>query len=175
MDSTSAPRREHRLVMRVLAQWREIAGARGIPHRSQIDPHLFGEDWANCLLIDVDPKPELSRFAYVGEGLRDPNWPTFERQRIADCEKDSLLHAATSYVARVIAKAVPISTGGIGIHDGMPIVYRSILLPLSESGGRVDGVLGAANYREIPVSEEIHPLREHHLHDQPEVDATPRA
>ncbi|HEX7969591.1 MAG TPA: hypothetical protein VF502_15325, partial [Stellaceae bacterium] len=66
MDSSSAPRREHRLIMRVLAQWREIAGARGVPHRSQIDPHLFGEDWASCLLIDVDPKPECSRFAFVG-------------------------------------------------------------------------------------------------------------
>ena len=159
--------------MRVLAQWREIAGARGVPHRSQIDPHLFGEDWASCLLVDVDPKLECSRFAYVGETLRDPNWPTFERQRIADCEKDSLLHVATSYIARVVAKAVPISTGGVGIHDGVPIVYRSILLPLSEGGGRVDGVLGAANYREIPVAEEIHPLREHHLQDQVEAGAAP--
>lgn len=166
MDSAPAPHPEHRLTLRVLALWREIAGARGLPHRSQIDPRLFGEDWASCLLIDVDPRPESSRFAFVGEGLRDPNWPTFERQRIADCERDSLLHAATSYIGRVVAKAVPISTGGVLIHDGMPIVYRSILLPLSEGGGRVDGVLGAANYREIPVTEEIHPLREHHLQDE---------
>ncbi len=68
---------------------------------------------------------------------------------------------ATSYIARVIAKGVPISSGGIGMHQGGPIVYRSILPPLSEGGGKIDGLLGAANYRVIPVAEEIHTLREH--------------
>ena len=162
MDSSLAPQQhEHRLVMRVLARWRALADGRGLPRRAQIDPRAFGEDWRHCLLIDLDPKAERSRLAFVGESLRDPSWPTFERQSIADCQKDSLLHVATSYVARVVAKGVPISSGGVGIHHGVPIVYRSILLPLSEGGGKIDGLLGAANYREIPVAEEIHAFREH--------------
>ncbi|HKW53327.1 MAG TPA: PAS domain-containing protein [Stellaceae bacterium] len=162
MDSSFAPQQqEHRLVMRVLARWRALADGRGLPRRSQIDPRAFGEDWRHCLLIDLDPRPERSRLAFVGEGLRDPSWPTFERQSIADCQKDSLLHLATAYIARVAAKGVPISSGGVGIHEGVPIVYRSILLPLSEGGGKIDGLLGAANYREIPVAEEIHAFREH--------------
>jgi hypothetical protein len=147
--------------MRVLAQWRALADGHGPPRRSQIDPRGFGEDWRHCLLVDLDPQVEHSRLAFVGEGLRDPSWPTFERQSIADCQKDSLLHAATSYVARVVAKGVPISSGGVGMHQGMPVVYRSILLPLSEGGGKIDGLLGAANYREIPIAEEIHAFREH--------------
>lgn len=162
MDSFLAPQQhEHRLVMRVLAQWRALADGHGLPRRSQIDPRAFGEDWRHCLLIDLDPRAERSRLAFVGEGLRDPSWPAFERQSLADCQKDSLLHVATSYIARVIAKGVPISSGGIGMHQGVPIVYRSILLPLSEGAGKIDGLLGAANYREIPVAEEIHTLREH--------------
>jgi hypothetical protein len=162
MDSFPAPHQhEHRLIMRVLAHWRALADGRGPPRRSQIDPRAFGEDWRHCLLIDLDPRAECSRLSFVGESLRDPSWPTFERQSIADCQKDSLLHVATSYVARVVAKGVPISSGGIGIHYGMPIVYRSILLPLSEGGGKIDGMLGAANYREIPVAEEVHAFREH--------------
>jgi hypothetical protein len=162
MDSFLPPQqREHRLVMRVLAQWRALAEECGLPRRSRIDPRAFGEDWRHCLLIDLDPRAERSRLAFVGESLRDPCWPTFERQFVADCQRDSLLHLATSYIARVIAKGVPISSGGVGIHQGVPIVYRSILLPLSEGGGKIDGLLGAANYREIPVAEEIHALREH--------------
>jgi hypothetical protein len=162
MDSPLPPQQhEHRLIMRVLARWRALADGCGLPRRSQIDPRTFGEDWRHCLLIDLDPRAERSRFAFVGEGLRDPSWPTFERQSIADCQKDSLLHLATSYIARVAAKGLPISSGGVGIHQSVPIVYRSILLPLSEGGGKIDGLLGAANYREIPVAEEIHAFREH--------------
>jgi len=147
---------EQRLVLRVLAQWRSLCGAKSLPRRAQIDPQVFGQDWGNCFLLDVDPQPERSRFAYVGEKLRDPTWPTLERQSIGECQESTLLHASTFYLARVIAKAVPISTGGVGVHLGAPIVYRSILLPLSEGGSRIDGMLGAANFREIPVTENIH-------------------
>lgn len=158
--------REQRLVLRVLARWRSLCRGGALPRRAQIDPQFFGQDWANCLLIDVDPKLECSRFAAVGDALRDPSWPTLDRQSLSECQESTLLYVATSYAARVIAKGVPISTGGVGIHEGQPIVYRSILLPLAESEGRIDGLLGAANFREIPVSEEIHPLQEHRL-DKP--------
>lgn len=162
MDSSPAPQlHEQRLIMRVLARWRELTDGRRLPRRSQIDPRTFGDDWRHCLLIDLDPRAEHSRLAFVGEALRDPSWPTFERQSIADCQKDSLLHLATSYIARVAAKGVPISSGGVGMHHSMPIVYRSILLPLSEGGGKIDGMLGAANYREIPLAEDVHTFREH--------------
>ena len=157
---------EQRLVLRVLARWRSLCNGAALPRRSQIDPQLFGQDWSNCLLIDIDPKLERSRFAAVGENLRDPNWPTLERQSLAECQESTLLYVATSYAARVLAKGVPISTGGVGLHEGQPIVYRSILLPLAEGQGRIDGMLGAANFREIPVTEEIHSLQEHRL-DEP--------
>jgi hypothetical protein len=163
---TDTQSREQRLVLRVLAHWRSLCQGGALPRRSQIDPQLFGQDWANCLLVDIDPKLERSRFAAVGENLRDPNWPTLDRQSLAECQESTLLYVATSYAARVIAKGVPISTGGVGLHQGQPVVYRSILLPLAESGGRIDGMLGATNFREIPITEEIHPLHEHRL-DEP--------
>ncbi len=164
MDSAAQiEQREQRLILRVLATYRRLCGADTLPRRAQIDPRLFGHDWHNCLLIDLDPRLECSRFAYVGEGLRDPSWPALERQSLADCGEGTLLALATGSLARVLAKGVPISNGGVGIHQGVPIVYRSILLPLAETRERVDGVLGAANFREIPVQEEIHPLREHPL------------
>lgn len=156
-----ADRHEQRLVLRVLAQWQALCAEDALPRRSQIDPAHFGKDWMNCLLIDIDPRSERSRFAFVGDRLRDPSWPTLERQAIGDCQENTLLHLATSYIPRVLSKGVPVSTGGVGIHQSVPIVYRSILLPLSEGDGRIDGVLGAANYREIPVTVEIHPFREH--------------
>ncbi|MGO8918218.1 MAG: PAS domain-containing protein [Stellaceae bacterium] len=139
---------DRRLVMRVLSQWRGLAGERGLPRRSQIDPRHFGQDWANCLLIDVDPEPRQSRLAFIGELLRDPTWPTFDRQCIAECIEHTLLHSATCQIDRVIAEREPLAEGA-GTHVGTPVLYRSILLPLSEDGRQIDGVLGAVNCREI--------------------------
>jgi PAS domain-containing protein len=142
-----AQKNDRRLVMRVLARWRELAGEWGLPRRSQIDPRHFGADWSHCLMLDVDPAPGASRFAFVGESLRDPTWPTFERQRVGECAEETLLYTATSYLDRVIVEREPLLEG-VGLHIGSPVLYRSILLPLSENGSRIDGVLGAANFRE---------------------------
>jgi hypothetical protein len=150
---------EQRLIMRVLAQYHGLCRGTDMPRRAQINPALFGRDWAHCLLVDLDPHLEASRFAYIGDKLGDPTCPAFERQTLADCGENTLLHATTAYVSRVLARRLPISRSGIGLHRDTPILYRSILLPLSESGAAIDGLLGAANFREIPVREEIHPLR----------------
>ncbi len=139
---------DRRLVMRVLAQWRRIAGGRGLPRRSQIDPRHFGQDWGNCLLIDVDPKPLQSRLAFVGEQLRDPTGPAFDRQRLDECLENTLIYSATAHIDRVVAEREPVAEG-VGTHVGTAVLYRSILLPLSEDGRRIDGVLGAANCREV--------------------------
>jgi hypothetical protein len=142
------PTSDRRLVMRVLSQWRELSAERGLPRRSQIDPRRFGQDWASCLLIDVDPEPVSSRFAFVGERLRDPTWPTFERQCIGECAATTLLYSATAYLARVVGERQPL-VEGVATHVGAPVRYRSILLPLSEDGIKIDGALGAANCREF--------------------------
>jgi hypothetical protein len=138
---------ERRLVLRVLTQWRDLSGG-GLPRRSQVDPRRFGQDWAQCLLIDVDPEPTQSRLAFIGEGLRDPTWPAFDRQCIGECAPTTLLHSATAYIARAVAEREPVAEG-VALHVGAPVRFRSVLLPLSEDGVRIDGVLGAANYREI--------------------------
>jgi hypothetical protein len=141
-------RYERRLVMRVLTHWRSMGGEAGLPRRSAVDPQRFGRDWSNCLLIDVGPEAHDSRFSFVGEDLRDPHWPTFERQRIGECVEHTLLHCATSFLDRVLTEQASVAEG-IGTHRGTPVLYRSILLPLSEDGSRVDGVLGATNYRDV--------------------------
>lgn len=148
MTSTSA---ERRLTARVHAVWKRLAGT-GLPRRSQIDSADFGLDWANCLMIDVDEVPERSRFAYVGIALRDPTWPTFDRQCISECLDGSLLELVTRYVPRVATTRNPISFGGQAVHDETAILYRTVLLPLSETGERVDGVLGAIAFREVAVA-----------------------
>jgi hypothetical protein len=147
---------ERRLTARVHAVWKRAAG-NGLPRRSQIDPAEFGLDWANCLMIDIDDDPRRSRFSYVGIALRDPTWPTFDRQCVSECLEGSLLELVTRHIARVAMTRNPISFGGSAVHDETSIVYRTVLLPLSETGERIDGVLGAIAFRELALSTGEHP------------------
>jgi hypothetical protein len=126
-----------------------------LPRRAQIDPRDFGTDWANCLLIDLDPVPARSRFAHVGDNLRDPTWPTFDRQTVGECLEGSLLELVTKHIPRLTVKKKPVSFGGAAVHNENDILYRTILLPLGENGGHMDGILAAVGYRDVAVAQEI--------------------
>ena len=157
--STPAPPRPHelRLTMRVLARWREASGARPFPRPEEIVAQKFGDDWQNCLMIRVDPMIERSTFAFIGKTLFLGKPVPLEGRTVSACDAGTLLHSATTYLASVIAKRVPISVGGSGTHLGVPILYRSMLMPLSTDGISIDVVLGAANYREVYANLEEHP------------------
>jgi len=150
---------ERRLTTRVLTQWKKIAG-KDFPKRSQVDPRAFGSDWGHCLMIDLDDVPANSRFSHVGNALRDSTWPTFDRQSVSECLEGSLLELITRHIGRVMEKKKPISYGGPACHEDGDILYRTILLPLSETGDKIDGILAAVGYREVTVVHEI-PLPEH--------------
>lgn len=146
---------DRRLTMRVLQIWKGLAPGPGLPRRSQVDPRLFGADWPNCLLLDVDPAPERSRIAYVGDKLRDSSWPPFERQCLAECVSGTLLHLATSKLSAVLENTAPVSFGGSALHGETSILYRAILMPLAEQGTVIDGILGAVSYREVSLADGI--------------------
>ena len=153
---------ERRLTTRVLTVWKRIAG-KGFPKRSQVDPRAFGADWGHCLMIDLDDVPANSRFSHVGNALRDSTWPTFDRQSVSECLEGSLLELITRHIGRVMENKKPISYGGPACHEDGDILYRTILLPLSETGDKIDGILAPVGYREVTVVHEI-PLPEHAAH-----------
>jgi hypothetical protein len=146
-----------RLTMRVLGHWREICGDREFPERPEITAERLGADWSHCLLIAVDAEPERSSFLYVGPALMVPESPSLVGSPVAACSRENILGLATSYFATVLQRRVPISMSGAGTHLGAPILYRSILLPLSRDGHEIDGLLGAANFRYVRASEQEHP------------------
>ena len=145
---------DRRLTVRVQTVWKKIAGT-GFPRRAQIDPRDFGSDWSHCLMIDLDPVTSHSRFAHVGSALRDPTWPTFDRQSVSECLEGTLLELIARHIPRVVAKGKAINFAGSAQHDESEILYRTILLPLSETQDKVDGILAAIAYREVTIDEEL--------------------
>jgi hypothetical protein len=145
---------ERRLTNRVLRVWKTLA-IEGFPSRAQIDPTAFGADWGQCLMIDIAAELRRSRFSHVGIALRDASWPTFDRQSVAECLEGSLLELVTRHVPRLLQANKPVNAGGPAVHEETNILYRTILLPLSESGHHIDGVLAAVGYREIAATADL--------------------
>ncbi len=150
----AAEEAERRLTNRVLRVWKALA-TEGFPSRAQIDPTAFGADWAQCLMIDIAPELRRSRFSHVGSALRDPSWPTFDRQCLSECLEGTLLELVTRHVPRLLQANKPVNAGGAAVHEEANILYRTILLPLSESGAQIDGVLAAVGYREIAATADL--------------------
>jgi hypothetical protein len=137
-------RQERRLVWRVLRHWKEVSDSGRFPRRDEIDPWLQGEDGANCLLIAVAAPIELSHFVAVGVNLA-----------VALCPIDTLAGLLLSRVPRVVSARRGLMIEGGATLRGESILYRSVLLPLSEDGVAIDYMLGAANYRSLHADETL--------------------
>lgn len=133
----------------MLHYWRERAGAGAFPLLRDIDLAALGEDSGYCLLIRLAATIERSSFLYVGRNLCRPEGAGLEGRAVLDCPPQTVLHRATSYLSRVVDKGVPVSMGGAIVAPGSLILYRSILMPLSEDGSTLTAVFGAANSREV--------------------------
>ncbi len=153
IDVTSLPE-ERRAIMRIHAIWQRLAGE-GIPKRSQIDPKAFGPDWVHCLFIELESETLQPRFSFPGSNLPDHPFPSFDENCISQRLAETLLTLAGKHVPRVLQTRTPLGYGGTASHAGNDILYRIVLLPLSDDGERVDAFLAAMTYRDVPETREL--------------------
>jgi hypothetical protein len=155
---------DRRLVSRVLRRWEEMAADRCVPSKHDIRPWLVGNDWAHCVLIRFAPMLGQWIFAVVGDKLLPSASQMLAGDPIADCPADTLLGLMLSFLPRVTDSGTYFMVeGATSVLVEGPILYRSILLPLSDNGRDVDAVLCAANYRKIGDSEPAEPHTRVHL------------
>jgi hypothetical protein len=138
---------KRRLVERLLCYWKEVSTSRGFVRLDDIDPWMIGEDWKNCLLVEVRSPLEFSGLLAVGENLVAEANRQLQGHVIADCPADSLLGLIISHLPRVLSLRDCVADEGRARHQGREILYRCTLLPLSESDATVDHVLAAVNYK----------------------------
>lgn len=141
---------ERRLTARIEKEWRRCSAA-SYPRRSDIDRTKFGNDWDFCFIVDLSDSTMDSRFSYVGAALKEPGSPIMERQRIRECLEGSVLALAAKEIEKVKELKRSVEKSGRAVHEDTEILYRAILLPLSENGLAIDGVLGAIGYREVAL------------------------
>jgi hypothetical protein len=145
---------ERRLVLRLMAYWDDLRGARDFPRCDEIDPETIGDDWPACCLLRLADPHTSSTLLYAGPDVLPDGLPR-DQTTVADLPPEVLLPHALSFLEQALAKQVPISLGGEVALPSGTLLYRSILLPLSDDGRRIDHLLGAANWR--PVAADADP------------------
>jgi hypothetical protein len=134
---------ERRLSRRMLQYWLEKSGDRDFPKFSDIDPHELRGDWHWCFVIDQLAGHPFPIFSYMGAEVGK-----YSRILLSghDDWSKSILDKATVHYGDVLERrdAVLVEET-LQRFDGQSIMFRAVLLPLSEDGKTITQILGAAN------------------------------
>ncbi len=140
--------KEKRLVLRILELWRDAHDEDNLPLGAALTPADTGDDADHVYIIDV-LDPAGPRFTYVGQALQIATWPSADGALVGHCPDDSMLGLTSNHWSEIVERGVPVTRGGIGQHNGGPVLYRSILVPLADESGRIAMIMGAANWRMV--------------------------
>jgi hypothetical protein len=114
---------------------------------------MVSDDWTNSLLVAVRSPIERSHFVVVGDNLLSEGSRLLDGAAVALCPRNTLVYVLLSLVPQVLSARCCLIAEGVATHQGVAILYRSALLPLSEDGVAIDHMLGAANYRALLAGE----------------------
>lgn len=150
-DDADAPQgMERRMVLRLLAQWREWCGEDRFPSFARVDPGGIPEMWASCFVLDFLGFEDDPVIRMVGDDLAAYMPHSVTNCRLSEAPAKSLIEYAAAYYREILDREVPISRGGqFRKYDGRKVLFRSIILPMSDDGRTISGLLGAANCREV--------------------------
>lgn len=140
---------ERRACSRALQWWRELAAPRRAPSRAAINQAAGGEMWSHLFILRCAEDPASSIFEHAGAMLRsalgrDPTglalataWPSESYERA---------HFLQKSCADLLT---PIDEAGRWNLVGEDIVYRCVLMPLSDDQRRASHLLGAFSFRRL--------------------------
>lgn len=146
---------ERRLVLRLLAYWRQLCDEREFPSFAEVDPSDMPDMWSHCFAIEIFEDDSEPVFRAMGDELAATIDYSLIDQRVTVAQERTLPSVAITFLPEVLRKGVPVSRGDEFFKaDGTKVLYRSILLPMSDDGDRVSGILGAVNCRELPPEDQ---------------------
>ncbi len=136
---------ERRLTYRVLSYWDELRGSRPWPALADIDGGTIPEIWPWCFVLDTQLDYPTPYFQYLGRDLAKYSGIYLSGK---NDWRMTLLDKASAHLGRTLAAREPILIEDELVrYDGQKLLFRSIMLPLSDDGESISHVLGAANGR----------------------------
>ena len=139
---------ERRRTLRLLRLWREYAGGAGVAPLKALGAAQAGDVWPYTFTLFLPPDGHDPIVARCGGAFRDPPPAIAEYSALSALPPDCLLARASAPWRDAMDRGEPV-TGGGGFAPGKrrEIWWRSVILPMSADGRRVDHFLGAATAR----------------------------
>ncbi len=140
------------MVVRLLHYWRDLMSAgQSFPPLSRVNPETIAETWDGCFVLDAGAGVVDPCFQFIGSGFSDDLKGRADAQTISSLDPSSLLFNASKLFGLSQEKEVPVSFAGTFQNRGNePIIFRSIILPLSDDDGRFRYLMGATRHRVAP-------------------------
>jgi hypothetical protein len=141
---------ERRMVHRMLYHWREARGERRFPALIDMYEQPLGEMRASTFELRVGTPAGEPIFGLIGADLLgQPDVPR-PGSRLSEIPPSCLVDAALRQYQVVIEKQAPVILGDSFVdRDGRSILFRSVVLPISEDGAIIETLLAAVNCRPI--------------------------
>jgi hypothetical protein len=150
-DDSAIQGMERRMVLRLLSHWRQWCGDSEFPSFTDVDPSEMAEIWDYCFVLDFVGHEKDPVVRTIGDRMQQYLPIEVRNCLLSEVPARSLIEHAAAYYEEILQRGVPISRGGEFVkYDGMKVLFRSIIMPMSDDGINISGLLGAANCREVP-------------------------
>ncbi|HEV2567791.1 hypothetical protein [Sphingomonas sp.] len=142
---------ERRLHVRAYEHWASLLCGRAFPSIDDLDFAAIDEFEARSVLIDYTGDVTAPKIARIGATLRDECGAAAGIKAVSDVPRGSLLSRLTDHYLEIIGTRAPIGfEAEFTNNEGLPTLYRGILMPFSADGETIDHVLGVINWKHAP-------------------------
>lgn len=135
--------KQRRVIWQLLDYWERKRGDRDFPSLDDIDPEEIAELWPYCFILDVENFRDVPYFHYLGPKLARYSGVFLSGRH--DWSRTLLKKAVCHYQEALTRRAPVLVEEDLTQYDNKRLLFRSVLLPLSDDGVTIKFLFGAAN------------------------------
>jgi hypothetical protein len=141
---------ERRVSATAVQYWRELAAPRRYPGRAQVTEQSAAGLWDHFFIVKVGPDASDHVFESCGRVLREALGVDPTGKVVGDVMPGEIVNRAMYFQKAACDLMAPIDEAGrFKRRDGVEVLYRSVLLPLSDDQREANYLLGAFSFRTL--------------------------
>ncbi len=140
---------ERRVSVRAYNYWASLLGSRNFPSVHDLQAEAIESFRDHSILMDFSQGPNNAVLRYIGKGLREECGLGVSDIKPDEVPGKSLLSRLTDHYLEIIANRAPIGFEAEFTNaQGHPLMYRGILLPLSDDDDSINFIYGVLSWKE---------------------------
>lgn len=139
---------EQRDVAFALRYWDELRGENDFPAHDDVDPSQLRDLWPFVFIVSLGENPEDSFITFGGAEIakfcgHDPTGRSAE-----ECFPSPVWERMKHLFDAVVKQRRPLgASDNFTMRDGREVIYRSVVMPLSDGGEEIKSLLGVIKFK----------------------------